>query len=137
MAITLFQIANSYYYMKEVGYYYSKDDKIKNLSEKNNNPEPNEKIIKGMDLFKYLQFLIEKTKDNEIERQLIYNEIILSDKLWSFYKNVNHHFIMVYNILDEMIKNRFLLNSQKKRLILMKNSLLEKEKNLLKDSIKK
>ena len=118
MALTLFQIANSYYYMKEVGYYYSKDDKIKNLSEKNSKHEPNEKKIKGMDPIKYLQFLIEKTRNNKVERQLIYNEIILVNKWWCFYKKVNHHFKMIYNILDEMIKSRFLLNNQKKRLIL-------------------
>jgi glycosyltransferase involved in cell wall biosynthesis len=68
MVLTLFQIANSYYYMKEEGYYYSKGDKIKNLSEKNNNHEPNEKIIKGIDPIKYLQFLIEKTRNNKVER---------------------------------------------------------------------
>ena len=137
MVITLFQIANSYYYMKEEGYYYSKDDKIKNLSKKNQDPEPNEKIRKGMDPIKFLQFLIEKTRNTKVERQLIYNEIILADKWWCFYKNINHHFKMVYNILDTMIKSRFLLNSQKERLILIKNSLMAKEKNLLKISIKK
>jgi len=130
MVITLFQIANSYYYMKEEGYYYSKDDKIKN-------PELNEKIIKGMDPIKFLQYLIEKTRNNKVEKQLMYNEIILADKWWCFYKNINHHFEMVYNILDEMIKSRFLLNNQKERLILIKNSLITKEKNLLKISIKK
>jgi glycosyltransferase involved in cell wall biosynthesis len=137
MVITLFQIANSYYYMKEEGYYYSKDDKIKNLSKKNQDRELNEKIIKGMDPIKFLQFLIEKTRNTKVERQLIYNEIILADKWWCFYKNINHHFKMVYNILDTMIKSRFLLNSQKERLILIKNSLMAKEKNLLKISIKK
>ena len=137
MVLILFQIANSYYYMKEEGYYYSKDDKTKNSLEKNNNTEPNEKIIKGMDPVKYLQFLIEKTRNIKVERQLIYNEIILIDKWWGFKKEVNHHFKMVYNILDEMIRCQFLLDSQKKRLILIKNSLLKKEKNLLKISIKK
>jgi glycosyltransferase involved in cell wall biosynthesis len=136
MVFTLFQIANSYYYMKEEGYYYSKDDKNKPLSEKNNNSESNEKI-KGMDPIKYLQFLIEKSRNIKIYRQLIYNEILLVNKWWCFKKEINHHFELVYNILDEMIKSRFLLDNQKKRLILIKNSLLEKEKNLLKISIKK
>ena len=136
MVFTLFQIANSYYYMKEEGYYYSKDDKNKPLSEKNNNSESNEKI-KGMDPIKYLQFLIEKSRNIKIYRQLIYNEILLVNKWWCFKKEINHHFELVYNILDEMIKSRFLLDNQKKRLILLKNSLFEKEKNLLKISNKK
>lgn len=132
MVFILFQIANSYYYMKEEGYYYSKDDKIPNLSGKQNNPKSNKKIIIRMDPVKYLQFLIEKTRNIKVERQLIYNEIILVNKWWGFYKNVNHHFKMVYNILDEMIKSRFLLNKQKKKLILLKGSLIGKEKNLKK-----
>jgi len=136
MVFTLFQIANSYYYLKEEGYYYSKDDKIKNFSGKSNNPEKNEKIIKGMDPVKFLQFLIEKTRNIKVERQLIYNEIILADKWWGFYKKVNHHFNMIYNILDEMLKSRFLLNNQKERLILIKNCLIKKEKNLLKFRLK-
>jgi glycosyltransferase involved in cell wall biosynthesis len=53
MVFTLFQIANSYYYMKEEGYYYSKDDKNKPLSKKNSNFKSNEKIRKRMDPIKY------------------------------------------------------------------------------------
>jgi hypothetical protein len=39
---------------------------------------------------------------------------------------------MIYNILDEMIKSRFLLNNQKKRLITIKKRLIQKEKKILK-----
>ena len=56
---------------------------------------------------------------------------------WNFNKNINHHFEMVYNILDKMIQSRFLLKEQKKTLISIKNSLKEKEDNSLKISFKK
>ena len=36
MSVALFQIANSYYYMNEEGYYYSRDEQRKNLSSKIN-----------------------------------------------------------------------------------------------------
>ena len=84
MTVSLFQIAKSYYYMKESGYYYSKDDKKK----KND--------ILGMDLVKYLQFLIEKTKKNKIEKQLIFYEIMSINYYTSFYKYINHDYKMVY-----------------------------------------
>ena len=140
MAFTLFQIANSYYYMKEEGYYYSKEDKgSKLLLSTINNfiPNVNETIIKGIDPIKYLQFLVEKTRNNKIERQLIYHEIISINYVWNFYKYINHHFKMLFDILDKMIINRFLLKDQKQRLILIKKSLQEKENKLLNISFRK
>jgi glycosyltransferase involved in cell wall biosynthesis len=140
MAFTLFQIANSYYYMKEEGYYYSKEDKgSKLLLSTINNfiPKVNETIIKGIDPIKYLQFLVEKTRNNKIERQLIYHEIISINYVWNFYKYINHHFKMLFDILDKMIINRFLLKDQKQRLILIKKSLQEKENKLLNISFRK
>ena len=140
MAFTLFQIANSYYYMKEEGYYYYKENKgSKLLLSTINNfiPKFNEKIIKGMDPIKYLQFLVEKTRNNKIERQLIYHEIISINYAWNYYKYINHHFKMVYDILDKMIINRFLLKDQKQRLILIKKCLQEKENKLFNISIRK
>lgn len=140
MAFTLFQIANSYYYMKEEGYYYYKEDKGSKLllsSINNYIPNNNEKIIKGMDPIKYLQFLVEKARNNKIERQLIYHELISINYAWNFYKYINHHFKMVYDILEKMIKNRFLLKDQKQRLILIKASLQEKESKLLNNSVRK
>ena len=139
MAVTLFQIANSYYYMKEEGYYYYKEDKKSNISPKISNyiPNFNGTIIKGMDPIKFLHFLLEKARNNKIERQLIYHELISIDYAWNFYKNINHHFKMVYDILDKMIKNRFLLKDQKQKLVLIKKNLEEKESKLLNISVQK
>ena len=127
MVVSLFQIAKSYYYTKESGYYYSKDEKkiiLKNI----NNYKSNKNIIRGMDQIKLLQFLIEKTQNNKIERQLIYYEIMSINYYTSFYKYIKHDYNMVYNILDKMIKNRFLSKNQKQVLIYIKENLMEKEK---------
>ena len=130
-AAALFQLANSYYYFKQEGYYYSRDEKGKKLPPKKIS-KPNIEIIKGLDCIKLLQFLIEKTRNIKIERQLIYYEIMSINHYWNFYKNINHHFNMVINIFDKMIKNRFLMKDQKQVLILMKHSLERKGNHLLK-----
>ena len=71
MAISLLQIANSYYLMREKGYYYNRSKKYKNKI--NNNKCRSSKsginVFKGLDNVKYLNFLFEHTKDNFIERQ--------------------------------------------------------------------
>jgi glycosyltransferase involved in cell wall biosynthesis len=130
--VALFQIANSYYFFKQEGYYYSKDEWRKPLPPKNIS-KPSKEIIKGMDCIKFLQFLIEKTRNNKFERQLIYYELMSINYYWNFYRKINHHFKMIFNILDKMIKSRFLLKDQKQALILMKHSLKEKENHLPKN----
>lgn len=129
MAISLLQMANSYYYMKESGYYYSKDEKKPILFKKKfKNCKFNKTIIRGMDHIKLLQFFVEKTKNNKIERQLAYYEIMSINHYTHFYRYINHDFKMVYDILDKMIKSRFLSIYQKKELIFIKKALEEKEK---------
>ena len=129
--VALFQIANSYYFFKQEGYYYSKDEPRKRLSPKNNTKLSRE-VIKGMDCIKFLQFLIEKTRNNKFERQIIYYELMSINYYWNFYRKINKHFKMIFNILDKMIKSRFLMKDQKQTLILMKHRLKEKENHLLK-----
>lgn len=131
MTVSLFQIAKSYYYMKEQGYYYSKDDKKKMLIKKCNcttNFKP------GKDQVKFVQFLIEKLKNNKIERQFIYHEIMSINHYEKFYRFINqeHDFKMVYNVFDYILKSRFILDYQKQKLISLKIRLLQKEKKLKK-----
>lgn len=115
--------------MKEQGYYYSKDDKKKILIKKCNctkNFKP------GKDEVKFVQFLIEKLKNNKIERQFIYHEIMSINYYENFYRIINqeHDFKMVYNIFDYILKSRFILDYQKQKLISLKTLLLKKEKEL-------
>ena len=128
MIVSLFQIAKSYYYMKENGYYYSKDDKRRIKFNNTKKIKSNKNVIKDMDQVKYLQFLIEKTKNNKIERKLIYYEMMCINNLTSFYKYINHDYKMVYNIIDKMTKSRFLSKNQKTKLLFIKNKLKKKEK---------
>ena len=127
MAVGLFQIAKSYYLMKGVGYYYSKDDfEDKFTSIKNKTCKPNNKI-KDMDQVKLLQYLVEKTADNELEKQMLYHEIFSIDHYLSFLQNIYHNYEMVYEVLDPMIKCPFLTRPQKERLKKLKNDLIKKQ----------
>ena len=128
MTVSLFQIAKSYYYMKETGYYYSKDDKRRIKLNSTKKIKLNKAAIRGVDQVKLLQFLLEKTKNNRIERQLIFYEIMSINYYTSFYKIINHDYIIIYNILEKMINSRFLSLNQKKILLSLKNILKEKEK---------
>ena len=121
MTVSLFQTAKSYYYMKESGYYYSQDDKKVKLN------KFNEKAIRGMGQFKLLQFLIEKTRNNRIEQQMIFHEMIHINYLDSFYKYINIDYKRIYNVLDVMIKSRLLSKNQKNKILLIKNELNEKK----------
>ncbi len=122
MTISLLQTAKSYYYMNEIGYYYSK--------EKNNIAERlyrRRRKVYLQDLIKLLQFIIEKTKNNKKERQIIFYEIIYINYKDHFFKNLNHNYKIVYNILDNVIKSRFISIKQKKLMLMFKSNLMEKE----------
>ena len=112
----VYQIANSYYLMKELGYYYD-GNKIKSPYVNDNNKcKTKDNIIKGMDIVKFLSFLIEKTRNNKIERQMIYQEIISINYYTNLYKYIissiikifNHHYEMIYysNFQQNKILNK-------------------------------
>jgi len=131
MAITLLQIAKSYYLMKTKGYYYNKAKKNDyfNYNQYKNRKKcrQNNNIIKGIDQAKYLNFLIEHTKDNYIERQLIYYEIKSMSYWEGFAKTIENHFYLLYEVFDKILKMRFLKRKQIKKIMFIINKLKEKE----------
>jgi glycosyltransferase involved in cell wall biosynthesis len=77
MSVSLYQVANSYYLMRYAGLYISKDDKSGRYPFlKNKVCKVRKNVIKGYHELKFLNFLIEKLKDNKIEKQTIYHEMI-------------------------------------------------------------
>ena len=131
MSVAILQVAKSYYLMKEVGYYYSRDEfggrfpSLKNKTCKPNND------VKGMEYVQLLQFLLEKTENNEFERQMIYQEIFSIDHYLSFLYYINHDYEMVYEVLDPMIQSQFLTQAQKERLTRLKENLMKKQNKKL------
>lgn len=131
MFIGILQVAKSYYYMKELGYYYSKDKfKGKFPKLKNKICKPNNGYIKDMGHIKLLNFLLEKNKKNEFGEQLIYHELISIDHYLSLVKHTNHHFNYVYEVFNALIESSYLSDLQKQRLIQIKTRIENKERSL-------
>ena len=130
MVVASYQIAQSYYLFKQPGYYYSRDEKYKR------NPEiPNKKciekqnVIRGVDSLKYINFLYDKMEDNEIERQTLCNEIISIQSYFpKFSLKVNHHYDMLFRVLDKLVDNKYLTEKEKERIKTIKNKMISKKK---------
>ena len=130
MVVAIYQIAQSYFLMKQVGYYYSRDElKYRLPIKKNKKCKPNGKI-KDIGQVKLLQFLVEKTRNDEIERQMLYHEIISINYYSKFYRIINSQFEEMYSIYDTIINSQFISEKQKKRIKLLKTQLKSKEKKL-------
>ena len=130
MTVSLYQVAESFYLMKQVGIYYSRDDKRGVYPFiKSKKCIIRENVIRGLDGLKFLNFLLEKLKNNEIERQTIYHEMISinSYDYSNYYLHVDHNYEMLYKVLDELFKSQYLTQKEKERIIQIKNQMKEKE----------
>ena len=128
MSVAIYQVAQSYYLMKQVGYYYSRDEFSNRLPfQKNKKCKPNGKRNKIGQL-KLLEFLHEKTRNNQLERQMLYHEIISMNYYSKLVRVINCQFEVIYNIYDTLIKSQFISEKQKQRIILLKAQLKLKEK---------
>ena len=130
MSVSLFQVAQSFYFLKQEGLYYSQDDKSGRY------PVLKNKICKerkkGDDSLKFLHFLMENLKDNKLEKQIIYHEMI-SINYYNFSNyliNINNDYEMLYSILDELYKNKYITEVEKKKIIKIKNEVKDKEEKL-------
>ena len=128
MTVGIHQVAKSYYYIKELGYYYSRDQFGGFPKLKNKVCKPNPGKLKDLGQIKLLHFLLEKTKNNEFERQLVYHELISIHHHASLIVYTNHRYSYVYEVLDALIQCRYLSNRQKQRLISIKTRLEDKQK---------
>ena len=140
MSVSLYQIAQSFYFMKQAGLYYSRDDKWGRYPAlKNKTCKFRKNFKRGYDSLKFLNFLLEKLKDNEIEIQTIYHEMISINSYWfsNFLKHINYDFKMLYNVLDHLYKSKYITENEKEKLIKIKTEVKNKEKKLIKKIIKK
>ena len=132
MAVSLFYIANSYYYMNECGYYVANDEcefsfplsKYKKCKYKNFT------INKELDSIKYLNFLLDKSTGKKIEIDCIYKELIAIDYYKKLVILINSDFSYVYLILDKISKLNWISDKKKNRISLMKLKLLKKERSM-------
>jgi len=132
MSVSLFRVANSYYYMRECGYYYAKEECEKKYFPISNSRRCKHKnfiINKELDPIKYLNFLLDIYEGKEIENYLLYKELISID----YYKNldnlINYNFSYVYSILEKISKLNFHYKQRKKRLSTIINRVLKNNHN--------
>ena len=127
MYVGLTQVAKSYYYMKELGYYYSRDQ-FGGGFRKYKKCKPNPGKIRDLGHMKLLHFLLDITNNNEFGRQMVYHELISIHHYLSLVYFTNHCFKYVYEVFDALIQSPFLSNRQKQRLIDIKTRIENKEK---------
>jgi hypothetical protein len=127
MSISLFKIAKSYYYMKECGYYASKEEFEKPFpfTEINKCYNKNLKISKELDPIKFLNFLLDKSEGSEIESKLIYKELITINYHKKLINPIKTNFSYVYSILDRIYNYNFITKIMKKRIYKIREKLLK------------
>ena len=131
IVVSLFQIAQSYYLFKEVGYYYSRDERMRRFPFlPNKKCKRRENVIRNLDALKFLNFLLDKMADDEIERKTLCHEIISINYFnhSNFYKNVNEHYDMLYKVIDGIVGSKYLTTKEKEIIIKIKNEIKSKEK---------
>ena len=116
MSISLFFLSNSYYLMKESGYYRTKGEcEEKSTKEKGNKCKSDmNKINVKSDSMKYIYFLSEKLNNTKIETDFIYNEIFTIDYNLNLGLYLQENPFYIFNLLKLIInKFTFLDNNQK------------------------
>ena len=129
MAVALFHIARSYYYMDECGYYVSNNEceipfpflKFKKCKSKDF------RVNSELDSIKYLNFLLDKSEEREIEKNFIYKELLAINYYKKIDKLINKDFSYVYFILDRIYKSNLYSEKRKNRISKIKQKLLQKE----------
>ena len=132
MAVALFRIANSYYFMDECGYYVANEeckDFLPQTNFKKCKPKPFH-INKELDSIKYLNFLLDISKNREIENNLIYKELIAINYYKKLDKLINNDFSYVYSILDRISRQNWISKRKKNIIATIKNKLMKKEKSV-------
>ena len=128
MSISLFYIANSYYYINELGYYYSKgecENHFPFLEHKKCIPLKIE-INKELDSIKYLNFLLDISKGSEIESKLLYKELMSINHCKKLDK-INKNFSYVYSILNRINNSNYYTKKQRQKITKIKDKLMKKE----------
>ena len=92
--VTLYQIAQTYYMFKQVGYYYSRDKWSGTFYKKCASYE--------FDSLKFLNYIYNNMDNKEIERKTIFHEIISINyyDFSNFVKCFSANFDMLYRVID-------------------------------------
>ena len=130
MAVALYHSANSFYAMREPGYYYS-------LHEPNQINKVNNKIckannkMKGFFNFKFIKFLVEKSSSNDLEQNNIYDELCFAGNYYYLndkFKLGKRHYKILFSIFDKMLEFKGLSKEKHDYIANIRNKTLEKKR---------
>lgn len=130
VTLSLYKIAKTYYNFKQPGYYYTSDEKFKAFPlSPNKTSKIKRGVIRGIDHVKFLNYLLDTLEDNEFNKLFIYNELKAMDpyNFSNLKRTVTHDFEMLYVVLDDLIKSKYLTDKQKEKVMKMKATVQENE----------
>ena len=133
--ITLYQVAQSFYLYRELGYYYSRDEFSGRFPVlPNKQCKIKAKTNKGLDSLKFLNYLYDTLGDNAFDRRVICHEIIGINGFdyLKFINCVNDHFDMFYRVVDGLLNTNYLTEKERMKLNEIKKEVIDKENRLKK-----
>ena len=130
VVVSLFHLANSYYLMKELGYYYSLDEKRNDFpSLKNKFCKANDDKIKDFGNFKFLKCFVDKIFNNTKEQNLAFVEVTTSvnyDDAFNKIKMGKKHYDILFYIFNKTLDFNYLDKEKKYKIMELKNRAIEK-----------
>ena len=124
MSLSLYHLAQSYYVMKEIGYYYTFLQGRRGRFHKIKQCKDNCKIKEDFGRFKFAKFLMEKSNNDKKEKLAAFFEIANSGQNHNFknktiYKTINH-------VYDKILEWGDLSNKRKNYIVFLKNKKKKK-----------
>ena len=133
ITISLYEVAQSYYGLRQPGYYYTFDERRNKFPlSKTKTCKIKEGVIRNLDHIKYMQYLVDKLEDNELEKQILFYEIkaINSYDYSNFKKTIKSHFNLTYSIFDGLINSKYIKPHQKEYLQKIKDEIKDNENQI-------
>ena len=125
----LYKTSNSFYYLKDLGYYYISSPNSSTTIAFNQNEENINKLLYSFFLF--LKFILLYTKNNKYEKDMA-NAIIEKEMkvilTSNMFCNINNNFIFFEKIINLYLENKFITLSIKQTFNKLKQII--KEKNI-------
>ena len=133
LTTTTYQLAQSYYMFREVGYYYSRDENKGRFPEvPGKKCAVRENLNYQLDGLKFINYLYDNMEDNLIERKTLCHEIISINAydFTNFGKRLNGNFDMLYRVLDGIVGSKYLSDKEKEKIRNITMEVKQKEEKI-------
>ena len=136
VAIGIYHLANSYYIMKEPGYFHSIEEKKDRFPLLNKTVCKINNKVKSFGWFKYYKFLVDKSSKNDLENKNIITELKFPHmrRFIDLLKLSDEYYQIIFYIYDTMLKWEFYNKEETNYILYLKNKAINKRNR---DIIKK